>query len=232
MNWEPLRFDGRPFAPLADVFADPLFRGRCLPPVATWPTVAGVRFEKEVPRRRGESFLPSDLYDGQIVTRAVVPSREENLHDLFNMVAWRAFPRAKTALHRRQYAALCEALGDAPRTTLPNRRLPIQDRLTLLDEASFVLPVPPTWDLARPLTREDVAGELAPRLIPFGHGLVEFLYDGHAGDGRGFVVPVPLPTATDDRGAVDEAIAELVASDRLPMGRRLGFSFCRSLIGA
>jgi hypothetical protein len=230
MIWEPSRFDGRPFAPLADVFADPLFRGPRLPPVASWPPVAGVRFETEVRRRRGESFVPSDLYDGQIVARAVVPSREENLHDLFNMVAWRAFPNAKAALHRRQYAALCGALGDAPRTTLPNRRLPVQDRLTLLDEASFVLPVPPTWELSRPLTREDVVGELAQRLVPFGHGLVEFLYDGRVGDGRGFVLPIP--TATTDRGAVDEAIADLIATERLPMARRLGFSFCRALIGA
>lgn len=230
MIWDPSRLDARPFAPLADVLADPLFRG-ALPAVAQWPAVAGVRFEPEIRRLRGASFVPADLYDGQIVTRSVVPSREQNLHDFFNMLAWRAFPKAKWALHRRQYAALCEALGDAPRTTLPNRRLPVQDRLTLLDEAAFVLPVPPTWDLTRALAREDVVGELAHRLIPFGHGLVEFLYDGRAGDGRGFVVPIPVSSATADRGAVDEAIADLVATDRLPMARRLGFSFCRSLFG-
>ena len=55
-------------------------------------------------------------------------------HDLFNLLVWATFPRAKAALNARQYHALLEqqARGEL-------NRGPAQDALTLFDEGGMVV---------------------------------------------------------------------------------------------
>lgn len=60
--------------------------------------------------------------------------REQNWHDLFNLLAWLAFPRGKAALNARHFSALeIQRAAGAP------NRGPVQDALTLFDEGGVVV---------------------------------------------------------------------------------------------
>jgi hypothetical protein len=122
------------------------------------------------------------LYDGRIAVRGEVPTRERDWHDFFNVLCFATFPRAKNALHRRQYAALQGRL--TPGTAkLPNARTPEQDALTLFDEGGAV--VAATAEAAAVLTTHDCGQETVERLqqqgvarvVPFGHALFEHLVE-------------------------------------------------------
>ena len=79
---------------------------------------AGVRFVRKQPRERV-------LYDTRIVSEGVVPTRAGSWHDFLNALVWATFPRAKAALHKRQFALV---VPHAPRRTRE------QDALALIDE--------------------------------------------------------------------------------------------------
>jgi DUF3025 family protein len=126
------------------------------------PELARVSFARSTPSpRRGRARGTLDLgglYDGRIALRAEVPCLEHSYHDLFNALVWAAFPRAKRALHARQFRAL-QAWVPAGASRLPNRRTREQDALALFDEGGAILIA------ARPDT--------AARVILFGHALME-----------------------------------------------------------
>lgn len=68
-------------------------------------------------------------YEIGIYTSGRVPSRERNWHDLFNALAWLAFPATKAALNAVHQTAL-----------QPGRnRSPLSDAATLFDESGLVL---------------------------------------------------------------------------------------------
>jgi hypothetical protein len=156
---------------------------------------AGVRFEPMAPRpkrRRGgraplepgqaEGGLGPGSYDRAITQDGVVPTREGNLHDLLNAVAWAWFPRAKRRLHALQHDAIGRRLASGAR----GRRTREEDALALLDEGGVLLAVraEARTATARALLLRDEAtlGRLARQgaLVPwlFGHALLEHLARG------------------------------------------------------
>ena len=156
-------------------------------------------------------FVPqADLPAGQayekfIFETGTVPTRD-NLHDLFNGLCWRRFPRTKRRLNQLQAAEIALA-GVQP------LRGPVRDALTLFDEnAAFLQAPPPLWDALlardwhrlfvtqRPLWRE-------ARLTLFGHALLEKLVvprkpmTAHV-----FAVPIALDIEAHDN-ALDAFVA-------------------------
>ncbi|MGE5638887.1 MAG: DUF3025 domain-containing protein [Clostridia bacterium] len=69
-------------------------------------------------------------YELQAFETGRVATRPDNLHDLFNALAWLAFPRTKAALNARHAAAIPAEHG---------RRGPLRDLLTLLDEGGAIV---------------------------------------------------------------------------------------------
>src|SRR5690349_4252659 len=70
------------------------------------PEARALRFVAAGPKQRRRGREPIDLtslYEGRIVLRAEVPTRPDDWHDFFNTLSFVAFPRAKWALHARQY---------------------------------------------------------------------------------------------------------------------------------
>ena len=140
-------------------------------------------------RRRGTPVLVSDLYEGRIIEKGEVPTRPDDWHDLFNALAFVTFPRAKRALHARQYALWRSRIGPTTRR-LPNARTREQDALALFDEGGLCVVAPPALAAAlRDAPDEalpEVSREPGVYVVPFGHALYEHLVAG---------LPCPLATA-------------------------------------
>ena len=64
----------------------------------------------------------------------VVATRAGNRHDLFNALAWLAFPRSKAAMNRRHYEAL-----NLARAAGSEARGPMRDALTQFDECGVIV---------------------------------------------------------------------------------------------
>jgi hypothetical protein len=75
-------------------------------------------------------------YEVRIFRSGEVPTRAGSWHDLFNALAWLAFPRTKAVLNRRHYEASSALRGDAPRGTA---RGTARDVLTLFDEGGMLV---------------------------------------------------------------------------------------------
>lgn len=71
--------------------------------------------------------MPAIDYERRIAASGRVPTREGDLHDIFNALVWLAFPRTKAALNRLHSDA---ATG---------RRTPQRDCATLLDESGMLI---------------------------------------------------------------------------------------------
>lgn len=123
------------------------------------------------------------LYDARIVLHGEVPTRERNWHDFFNALCFATFPRAKHALHARQYAALRARVRPGDKS-LPGTRTREQDTLTLLDEGGAVIVA--LADAARALVAPDADRDAVTRfeqsnearVVPFGHAVFEHLVEG------------------------------------------------------
>ncbi len=189
--------------------------------------LAGVRFEvqRKVRRPRGPRRTDA-LYDGRIVVHGCVPTRRGSLHDLMNALAWAAFPRAKRALHARQYAALRARLGDAA-AQLPAARTREQDALSLLDEGGLLLLALRDGDGARRALAEGDFGALRARvdagaLVPlvFGHAITEHIALGRVPAPRASTLVLePAATTTgavSPRDAVSLADAALAVHFETP----------------
>ncbi len=75
-----------------------------------------------------------DRYEVRIYREGELQLRTRNWHDLFNLLAWITFPRAKAALNTRHY----QALLDQQSRGAANRG-PAQDALTLFDESGVIV---------------------------------------------------------------------------------------------
>jgi hypothetical protein len=209
--------------------SEPLLRG------ATWPTLEAcsafveaerkarapelspVRFAPPLARSRAQPIDIGQLYDGRIALHGEVPCLGTSYHDLLNVLVWAAFPRAKRALHARQYRALVEWLPPAA-ARLPGRRTREQDALALFDEGGSVLLLPLGLSAAPPR----MAGESAPlapgvRVLPFGHAVMEHVCFESSGLSSAALVvclepPLPEGLALLDR--VDQALATRLADPR------------------
>lgn len=215
--------------------AEPLLSG------ATWPSLEACSAFVEAERRARASELPAvrfappstrsrsqpvdirQLYDGRIALHGEVPCLGTSYHDLLNVLVWAAFPRAKRALHARQYRAL-EAWLPAHAERLPNRRTREQDALALFDEGGSLLVVPPARaaGLRAALASdraadETLALESAARIVLFGHAVMEHVcFESAALSSAALIVcldpPLPEGRALFDR--VDRALAARLSNPR------------------
>jgi hypothetical protein len=72
-------------------------------------------------------------YETRILEHGVIEVRQRCWHDLFNVLVWQTFPRAKAALNECH----CAELGRDPGERLRRGRL--RDALTLIDESGVVV---------------------------------------------------------------------------------------------
>ena len=86
-----------------------------------------------VPQGRRRRAL-EEKHEARTFLAGELQVRERSWHDLFNLLAWLAFPRAKAALNARHYAALV-----AQRAAGAANRGPAQDALTLFDEGGVIV---------------------------------------------------------------------------------------------
>jgi Protein of unknown function (DUF3025) len=127
---------------------------------------------------------------------------------------WGTFPRAKRALHARQYRAVAERLEPGTRT-LPPTRTPELDALALLDEGGVVLL---SRDRAQARDRAQVVGPGRERAVVFGHAIYESLVLGVA---PAVVAAIVLPVHdscekdSDVVRAVDIALAATLEDETL-----------------
>jgi hypothetical protein len=121
-----------------------------------------------------QSALPlGQAYEQFIFDSGQVPTRE-NLHDLFNGLCWRQFPRTKRRLNVLQ-AEQIAAVGVQP------LRGAVRDALTVFDEnAAFLTAPQPIWEALEARQWSRLFVDLRPlwreaRLVLFGHALLEKL---------------------------------------------------------
>jgi hypothetical protein len=132
-------------------------------------------------RRRGQPIDLATLYEGRIVLAGEVPTREGDWHDLFNALAFCAFPRAKWALHARQYRIYASRVAPGA-TRLPGARTREQDALALFDEGGIVVCAAHAARRALPADPDRVDAALTAlvqrgeaRALLFGHALFEHM---------------------------------------------------------
>lgn len=168
-------------------------------------------------RRRREPIQLTDLYEGKVAELHEVPTRLDDWHDLFNALAFISFPRAKWALHNRQFVRMRERISPTTRR-LPGARTREQDALSLLDEGGLVVAVPEAMFGDAPSDFDaferwmlDLHRAGTAQAVPFGHALFEHLVLGRD-DMAGTVVLLPVPSmprsAVELRGMLDSLLAE------------------------
>lgn len=159
------------------------------------------------------------LYDARIALRGEVPTRECDWHDFFNALCFATFPRAKHALHARQYAALAARLRPED-TRMPGARTREQDALTLFDEggAAIVATTEAAQALVAPGADHDTAAALeragVARVVPFGHAIFEHLVEGLRCPGGLTYIEMVDVVPHDDEALldfVDHALARALA---------------------
>jgi hypothetical protein len=113
---------------------------------AAWPSLTAlerclsagsVRNARGRPLRvRDENALGEDGrrgYEPRILEQGVIAVRPNDWHDVFNVLVWRTFPRAKAALNERHCAELDRHQGSS------RQRGPVRDALTLADESGVLV---------------------------------------------------------------------------------------------
>lgn len=157
-------------------------------------------------------------YERRIATDAALTVRESSWHDLFNVLAWSAWPRAKAALNARHVTEIAlQSRGNRSR---------VRDALTGFDEDGLVVAVsdPQLERLAREFRwtelfwhrRAALAGGF--RVFVFGHALAEKLLAPFVGiTGKALCFGVESEFARLDLAAqrlqLDTMLARRLASD-------------------
>lgn len=174
---------------------------------------APIRFAEE----RAQGAL---AYERAVAERGLVAMRAGSPHDVFNALAWLAFPRTKAALNARHVA---EGAGAGA-----NGRSRARDAATLLDESGMVLACADDELAAllrarawRPLfvdRRDDVRRTMLPFVV--GHGLlVKLLRPYRAATAHALIVRVDDTIVAGGTAglaaAVDAAAAAAVAGAAL-----------------
>lgn len=81
--------------------------------------------------------LPDEPYEARVWRSGEIATRPDNWHDLFNALAWRAFPETKRVINAHHAARM--ARTEWP-TSAANPRGTARDVLTLFDEDGIVVP--------------------------------------------------------------------------------------------
>ena len=150
---------------------------------------AALNAHAPAPRFAPAELLPPDEpYESFVRRSGSVPTRD-NLHDLFNGVAWCVYPQTKALLNRWQAEVIArEGIGA--------RRGPLRDAITLFDENGAVFSAPPVLLAAlrspdwQALFVTHRASWPEARLWLFGHALVEKLVSPRK-DITAHVLPAP-----------------------------------------
>lgn len=147
---------------------------------ADWPSravmqraldAAGLRTASGLPLRL-IAPLPDDWsYEQRLFCRGELEFRERCWHDLFNVLVWLGFPRAKAALNARHHAA----------PVVPHGRGPVRDALTLFDESGLIVIARDArlLELIRGFAWKELFWTQRARVVegllclPFGHALCE-----------------------------------------------------------
>ena len=119
---------------------------------------------------------PAEAYEAFIARTACVPTRD-NLHDLFNGIAWLRFPALKRRLNELQAEQIAASLAAGTST----QRGAVRDVLTVFDENAALWEAPAI--LVQALSERDWRGLFVThreawdraRLTLFGHALLEKL---------------------------------------------------------
>ncbi len=139
--------------------------------------------------------------------------RSANWHDLFNVLAWRLFPRAKAALNRAHYEALPEAGG--------GRRGSRRDALTVFDESGVIVAASDgeLLDALREFRWHDLFWKQRERVragmrcIVFGHALYEKALAPYVGlTGHALLFPVEAAFMARSVAQQTEQLDALVAA--------------------
>jgi hypothetical protein len=140
-------------------------------------------------------------YEAHVHASGAVPTRPHSWHDLFNALAWIAFPRTKRRINELHQKHLAEAAG--------GRRGTARDVLTLLDESGVLVACADDslaglvrefqWKALFCERRADVLSGM--RFVVFGHALQEQALHPHPGitgkclfiatDHEGLLQPLP-----------------------------------------
>ena len=150
-------------------------------------------------------------YERAIAGRGEIATREGNVHDAFNALAWLRFPRAKAALnavHVRSTGA-----GAA------NARDRARDAATLLDESGLLMGCADAglaallrrraWRELFWTRRDEVVRGMRPLVL--GHGLAEKLLSPYRAL-TAHVLLLDMPPAPAAAGAVDGALDAMAAA--------------------
>jgi hypothetical protein len=117
---------------------------------ADWPdrsllqsliTAAGVTNARGMPIRLIEpSSAKTARYESDVYERGELQVRERQWHDLFNVLAWLAYPLTKAALNARHVEALRDQVPGATDGAAwgARNRGRVQDALTVLDESGAI----------------------------------------------------------------------------------------------
>lgn len=152
------------------------------------PPLRFVEDTSKVPNQPKCRRSADERYDGLIVTRHEVPTRVGNWHDVLNALCFATFPRAKWALHNRQYRALRQ-VDPGSDQRWPAARTREQDALTIFDEGGIVVAVSRDNVAKHEADDIDCMHELVmrgdARLVPFGHALLEHFVSQRGRPGGG-----------------------------------------------
>jgi hypothetical protein len=155
-------------------------------------------------------------YELRVYESAELECRERNWHDLFNVLVWLAFPKAKAALNARHHAAWTADAGAG--------RGAVRDALTLFDESGLVvLSAQPEllqlirdfrWKLLFWERRDAVMAGMC--FLPFGHALCEKMLSPYRGmTGHALLLEVEADTLalpmTELLSRLDMQLAGLLA---------------------
>ncbi len=188
--FEPLRPAGLAFSKLSDwpTFDDyqRVLAGKGIANAAGLP----LRFVSQGPK----SGKSEDKYEARIYLKGEVQVRSQNWHDLFNVLVWLTFPKAKAALNRRHFLALEEMRSEGRRN-----RGPTQDALTLFDEGGVIVAcsdsrlaqwlVDCKWKGLFWINRDAVIANM--KFFLFGHAIYEKALQPFTGvTGRGVIFPI------------------------------------------
>jgi hypothetical protein len=181
------RLRGPLFAPLAPAIAR-LEANRWPDHAALTAAAEGVVTSRGQPVRfiapRDRTDRERRYYELHIADTGEVETRAENWHDLFNALAWIAYPKAKAAINA-QHAAILGERGEEE----AKHRGPERDALTLFDEGGVVvassspemlrLIVNFEWKELFWRRRADLGAKV--RFMAIGHALFEKAIDPHIG---------------------------------------------------
>ncbi len=136
--------------------------------------------QTRVPRARDEGLVIDAQYQMRIFFTGEVPTRSNNWHDFFNFMSWCAFPKSKAALNMRHVQAFDDVTPFPWKITGGNRG-PVQDMLTLFEEAGIICVCPDDslWESIRRRDwlevfvrrRSEVIQKV--RFYVFGHALLD-----------------------------------------------------------